>query len=192
MENEKNPLAAQMTGEPKPKLYDPCNYALIGLLFTLMPVFFMSHHNCRLLPNGEDIEKKMRNYTWLFILTLSAYVLLVYWASLTVAAFYQTHSFDNLDPGFYLPQAVPHPTTIALNIAEFILDQGRNALLIIHFLLLFMTLRLTNNSETPPYIMLKTSEQIEKKSALIPCVIGLAIALLLLSYAPYLEKIMIT
>jgi len=185
MENEAQAPTQTPAQEPvgnKPKAYDPGNYTLIGLFLTLIPVFIMSSHNSKVFPNGEKIRKRMRIYMWTYILLIVGNLFLISWANYTVTkAILESPELVNLVFGL-APESIVESIP-GVQLAITVLGTGNNLIFVIHILLLILTLWFTKKNEKPQFIELRAANQIDRKSSLVPSLIGLVISIGLFFYA---------
>jgi len=170
---------AQVPNEPKPKLYDPGSYTLVGLFFSLVPVFIMSHYNSKLLANGQDIKKRMKIYMWIYIVIMVVNLLLMFWASYTLVK----GMSQNPDVVNTMMTGSALPDSGALQTAQSILNQGGMILLVASIILLILTLKFTNRNEKPQYTALRAAGQVDRKSGVLPSLVGLALTVFLYHYA---------
>lgn len=195
-DNTQNPQA----NNPKPKIYDPGWYgfliflALIGALiysgavfFCLIPVFIMSLHNAKIIPNGETIGKRMKTYLWVYIGYFFVTIGLFGWAYLTMVSWLMKQPdfitgallggnelfFNRLKPAFDAVSAEGG----ALGLAKMISQYSSYILWIPILILILLVYGYTRKNELPIFKELRASQQVDRKSPIPPILLSVAIAI---------------
>ena len=136
------------------KLFNPSNYAIVGFLLSLFPVFLMSWLNSKVLPDGEKLRKKILVFFSVYCFVLVAYfVFLIWMASLLGKT--SSISVDQIKS-----------LTSLVNNARFVM-LGLNLLQLIVFI------KMTNVYELPTYQELKSKNLILSQSIIIPIIVSL-------------------
>lgn len=167
----------------KMQLYNPKEYAFIGFLFSLLPVFFMSYSNAKVLPNGEEIKKKMKTYFWVYVGFFLLYVLILCWAAIVVTKALYAAMESNPDALLMVVKGAGYEQVLdklALKTYVFfakLLDNSGYIFGLINLILLIIVVKFTNKSELPIYTQLKDKNEVVTRRYFVPVLIGVAFPL---------------
>lgn len=135
-------------------LYNPKRYALIGFLFSLVPVFIMSISNARKLKNGEFIRSTVIKFAVIYAAAVGIFYGLVIWCS---NAFVKALATDG-----------------SLNSFQTLIYQNGNEFFVgVNILLLVFLVRSLNKSELPEYREMEKVNMVKVRSAVLPVIAGL-------------------
>lgn len=167
---------------PNPvKAYNPRRYDLIGLFFSLIPVFIMSFANSKVFSNGETIRKRIK-------ISLTIFIVLVSLASVSEIVLFSSPLGKNIVmlETTALSRIPFFGTTDTMSITrrmyaedyamfEKIQNYIVRTFLILHFILLVWVIRFTNKHEWPAYQALKEVGQVKSRLPLLPLGIGVIV-----------------
>jgi hypothetical protein len=195
-----NNIQSQQDNNPKPKIYDPGWYgfliflALIGALiysgavfFCLIPVFIMSLHNAKIIPNGETIGKRMKTYLWFYIGYFLVTIGLFGWVYLTMVTWLMKQPefitgalmggdnlfFNRLKPAFDAVSAEGGALGLAIIVSQY----SSYILWIPILILILLVYGYTRKNELPIFKELRASQQVDRKSPIPPILLSVAISI---------------
>jgi len=192
MDEQNNP---QVT-EVKPKAYDPGWYLLVGIIFSLIPVFIMSFHNAKIFPNGEEIRSRMKVYLWVYITIILGNIVSWFWAyytfykwlltenlSLLISMSYYDNPLQSIGVKSVIREAALNDSSLSLAVK--IINNGNTYIVGLSLLLLLAVLHFTRKNEVPTFKELRAGQQIDRKNPIIAILIGLVISAVIFLSASY-------
>lgn len=164
-----------------PKAYIPSEYAFLGFLFSLVPVFIMSFSNMKVLHFTEEMKRKMKFFCGIFIALFVTSILILTWAVYATTVGLKDYVRNNPGAGMKLMMSsygIDKPDFSGIGgqfqLALTVQKNASTILFVMNLILLVVVISHTNKHELPIYKKMLDDKKIQGKSMLVPVLAGIA------------------